>query len=597
MRPPILASFRGVSVSTLLEAFRAFRPSLAGQGRGMAKALGLALAVTALELVRPWPTKLLFDNVLLPDADDRGLWGLQPAVAVPLLAASVAGIALLVGWLSMRSTVVTAEVSRKVTTRLRRRIFEHLHRLELPYHQATQSGDLLVRLMGDVNLLRDALFASWLALAERGALFVGMAVVLFLLDPTLAICALLPIPLLAFGLGRSSTRLRAATKKQRRREGDAAAYAVESLRQIHLVKAYAQEGDAARAFSEQVGAGERAGVKAARIAAQMARLTESMTGIGLALVILVGTRRVLDGALTPGGLLVATSYARTLYKPLRRISREGGRLAKASAGAERVLDVLRREPEPTDVGIRAERLDGDIVFFGVRYRYAGGQEALKGMTFDIEPGMLAVLAGPNGSGKSTTLALLLRLFARSGGFILLDGKAIERYELRSLRRCFAYVPQEIQLFSGTVRENILYGRPEATDAEVEAAARAALVHDVIRGLPDGYDTVLGEGGGGLSGGQARRLMLARAALRDASILILDEPLAGLDPESRLLVSAAVRSIANGRTTLVVSHGPSHELQPDLVLHLADGAVARIEKIAQVVDLTTAPRLASSDGPW
>jgi ATP-binding cassette, subfamily B, bacterial len=582
MRTSLLASFRGVSFASLLEAYRTFRPALAGQGRGMRRALGLALAVTALELLRPWPTKVLFDQVLLPEPTDRGLWGLPPAVSVGLLAAAVAAVSLLAGWLTMRSVVVTAEVSRKVATRVRRRVFEHLHRLELPYHQSSQSGDLLVRVMGDVNLLRDALFSSWLALAERGALFVGMAVVLFLLDPVLAVCALLPLPALAFGLGRSSSRLRAATKKQRRREGDAAAFAVESLRQIHLVKAYAQEGDAARTFSEQVGAGERAGVKAARIAAQMGRLTESMTGIGLALVIFVGARRVLDGALTPGDLLVATSYARTLYKPLRRMSREGGRLAKASAGAERVLDVLRRQQEPAGLGLEVDRLDGEIVFCGVRYRYAGGKEALRGMTFELEPGTLAVLAGPNGSGKSTTLALLLRLYGRSSGYILLDGQPIEVYELRSLRRCFAYVPQGLQLFGGTVRENILYGRPDATDAEVEAAARAALFHDVVLSLPERYDTVLGEGGVGLSGGQARRLMLARAALRDASIVVLDEPLAGLDPESRALVSAAVRSIAAGRTTLVVSHGPSHELLPDVVLHLADGAVVRQEVAADIV---------------
>jgi ATP-binding cassette, subfamily B, bacterial len=576
MSARLFTSFRGVSVGTLLEAYRTFRPALAGQRRGMVLALLLALGVTALELARPWPTKVLFDQILMAPPGQRGVLSLSPTLSVALVATAVVGTSLAVGWLTMRSTVFAAEVGRKVTTRVRRQIFEHLHRLDLPFHQSTQSGDLLIRVMGDVNLLRDALFGSWLALAERGALFVGMAIVLFLLDPTLAVCALLPLPILAFGLGRSSTRLRAATKKQRRREGDAAAYAVESLRQVHLIKAYAREQEAARAFSEQVGAGERAGLKAARIAAQMARLTEAMTGIGLGLVIFVGAQRVLAGALTAGDLLVATSYARTLYKPLRRISREGGRLAKASAGADRVLDVLRREPEKVGLGVEAGPLRGDILFDDVHYRYPGGSEALCGISFSLPPGTLAVLAGPNGSGKSTTLALLLRLFERQRGSILVDGRAVEAYELHSFRSCFAYVPQEVQLFGGTIRENILYGRPEASDEEVEAAARAALIHDVVCAMPAGYDTVLSEGGGGLSGGQARRLMLARAALRDASIVILDEPLAGLDPDARALVSVAVRLIAAGRTTLVVSHGPSHELGPDVVLHLADGVIVRQE---------------------
>jgi ATP-binding cassette, subfamily B, bacterial len=579
MRPALLASFRRISVRTLLEAYRTFRPALAGQRGRMVTALLLALGATALELLRPWPTKVLFDRVLLAPDGHQSVGPLPPVLSVAAIAASVAGISALAGWFTMRSTVVAAEVSRKVTTRVRRQVFEHLHRLDLPYHQSSHSGDLLVRVMGDVNLLRDALFGSWLALAERGALFVGMAVVLALLDPVLALCALLPLPVLALGLGRSSNRLRAVTKKQRRREGDAASFAVESLRQIHLVKAYAREGEAARAFSEQVGAGERAGVKAARISAHMARLTEVTTGIGLALVLFVGAQRVLAGALTPGQLLVASAYAKTLYKPLRRISREGGRLAKASAGSERVLDVLRREPEKSGFGIEADDLDGDIVFHKVRYRYPNGTEALRDLSFSFPPGTLAVFAGPNGSGKSTAMALLLRLLSRDGGSIYVDGHPIELYELHSYRRAFAYVPQEIQLFGGTVRDNVLYGRPGANDDEVEAAARAALVHEVIAAMPEGYDTVLSEDGGGLSGGQARRLMLARAALRDASILILDEPLAGLDPESRALVSAAVRSIADGRTTLVVSHGPSQELQPDVVLHLAAGAV-RFEERAR-----------------
>lgn len=579
MNGMLSSSFKGVSPGALREAYRTFRPTLRGQRRGLVAAFLASVGVTIFELLRPWPTKILFDQVLLADPGSGGVGPLGPEVAVLVLAGSVAAISGFSGLLGMWAAVKTAEVGRKVGTRARRQVFEHLHRLDLPFHLTARNGDLLVRLMGDVNLLRDALFASWLAIAERALLFFGVAVILFLLDPLLAVCALLPLPALAIGIGRSSRRLRDVTRKQRRKEGAAAAFASESLRQIHLVKAFSREREASEAFSEQVGLGERAGVKAARISARMSQLTELMTGGGLSLVLLVGALRVMRGHMTPGELLVATSYARTLYKPLRRISREGGRLSKATAATERLLDILRRKPEPAGVGLDVDDLRGEIIFVHARFRYPDGTVALDDMSFAVPEGSLAVLAGPNGSGKSTSLAVLLRLHQLDSGSVLVDGEAIGLYELHSYRRCFAYVPQGIQLFCGSVRDNILYGKPDASDDEIEAAARATFIHDDICAMPDGYDTLLGEEGARLSGGQARRLMLARAAVRDASVVILDEPLAGLDTEARHSVAAAVRSIGAGRTVLVVSHGPSEELSPDLVLHLGAGRVQHLERRA------------------
>ena len=573
----VLRRLQGPEPALLGEAIRTFRPALEGQGRALRRIGVLTMVMSVLELARPWPMKLVFDRVFVGGQASRGPGNLS-ADGVLVAAALVAvAVPLLIGHLNLRTTVTSAEVSRKATTRIRREVFRHLHHLDLPFHQANRTGDLLVRLMGDVNMVRDLLFASWVNFLARGAVVVGTAAVMLVLDPFLALVAMAPVPFLALSVARRSRELKQVTRKQRRREGDAAAFAAESLRQIRVVKAYAGENKATERFARDARSGEKAGVRAAHLAGRMARLTEALTGAGVALVLLVGGRRVLSGALSPGDLLVFISYTRSLYKPVRKISNEGGRMSKATACAERLLEVLRVEPEPAGCGRRAPRFCGELIVRGVRYRYAGGREALRGISFDVGPGELAVLAGHNGSGKSTLLGVLLRLFEPDGGMVLMDGQPIGAFDLGSYRAQLAFVPQEPQLFGATIRENILYGRPDADDADVEAAARAAFFDAVVARLPDGYETVLGENGASLSGGEARRLMLARAALRDARVLLLDEPLAGLDPEARPVVAQAIRRIGTGRTTVVVSHGHEAELDPDVVVRLADGRVQAVER--------------------
>jgi ATP-binding cassette subfamily B protein len=535
------------------------------------------MAVVSLELLRPWPIKVLFDQVLLPPEGGAGSGGLSPRTVILATAVATLVLSLLHGALSVRATIAAARVSKKVTVRIRRQVFEHLHRLALPFHQGARSGDLLMRLMGDVNAVRDALFTSWIALISRGLLFVSIAVVMIVLEPWLAALALWPMPLLAVQLGRSSRELQAVSKKQRRKEGGAASFAAETLRQIRLVKAYAAEDSSTRLFVQESRSGEREGVKAARIAAHMDRATEVLTGLGLAMVLFVGATWVLDGRLSAGSLLVFVSYTRSLYKPVRKASGQGARLSRAVACAGRLMEVLRVSPEDFAGGRTAPAFHGHVELRDVHHVHPGGVEALRGASLALPAGDLAVVRGPNGSGKSTLLSVLLRLIRPDDGQVLVDGVPVEEFQLQSYRSRFAYVPQDIQLFGATVRENILYGRPDASAEDVEEAARAALLHEVVVRLPDGYDANLGEAGATLSGGEARRLMLARAALRDASILLLDEPLAGLDPQARGVVARAIRRIAAGRTTIVVSHGPALEVGPDVVVHMLDGRVERLER--------------------
>ena len=592
---------RDVDASVVREAFRTFRPALAGQRRDVGLSLGLVFMITVLELARPWPMKFVFDRVLIADGESGVALDRSAADAMPVLLLAVAAtfaLPVLIGTLNLLATVAMARVSRAVTTRVRQQVFEHLHRLHLPFHRSSRTGDLLVRIMGDVNMVRDLLFASWVNMLARGAVVVGTATLMLVLDPLLGLVAMAPMPFLAVGVGHRSKALKEITRKQRRREGNAAGRAAETLRQIHVVKAYAAENQVTELFRHDANRAERASVKAARVAGEMGLLTEALTGAGLALVVFVGARRVLAGDLTPGDLLVFVSYARSMYRPINKLSTEGGRLSKATACAERLLEVLRIPPEDASEGRPAPRFDGEVSVRDLHYAYENGVEALRGLTFTVAPGSLVVLAGPNGSGKSTLLSILLRLVAPDRGTVLVDGTPIEEFQLDSYRNRIAYVPQDALLFGATVADNIRYGRPGASDEEVEQAARAAVVHDVICELPDGYDTELVENGAGLSGGQARRLMLARAAVRDAQILLLDEPLAGLDSDARPLVIEAIRALGKGRTTIVVSHGPAMELEPDMVIRLADGKVASASRRRPAVGPPRWEELyPRSSGPW
>lgn len=572
------AGFRELEGGELRRAIRAFRPALGGLWWRVGGAFLLSLLVTALELLKPWPLKVLFDGVLLPQGQGggAGFAGLSKEQTVGAAALAVLVISVLLALLSVWATTAAAGVGRRVTTRIRKQVFEHLHRLSFPFHQSSRTGDLLVRLMGDVNTVRDVLFGSWINLMGRGLTFVGTGVVMFLIDPFLGLIALAPLPVWLTRTRRSSRRLTAETRKQRRREGDAASFAAESLRQIRVVKAYAAEDRTTHAFARESRAGERSGLRAAKIAARMGATTEVLTGLGLALVMFTGTAMALAERITPGELLVFLSYARTLFKPLRGVSKEGIRLSKATACAGRLLEILDLPPEDSLAGDPAPRFRGDVRFDGVWVTHPGGVEALRGLSMRIPAGSLAMIAGPNGSGKSTALATLLRLVVPDEGIVTIDDVVVDCYRIDSFRGRFAYVPQDLQLFGGTVRENILYGRPEATEPEVEAAAASALLTDVVARLPEGLETTVGEAGSTLSGGEARRVMLARAALRHADVLLLDEPLAGLDPQARATVAAAIRRIAAGRTTIVVSHGHTGELEPDVVVRMQGGVVVEEE---------------------
>ncbi|MCA9322280.1 MAG: ABC transporter ATP-binding protein, partial [Planctomycetes bacterium] len=526
MKKPWLISSR--ALVTARKCHQHFGRSLHDQ-RPLLVGGALATAgLTVFELLRPWPLKLVVDHVLTKQGGiaPGPLAALSDRTLLWLAAGTLLLIPLVIGWLSLLAQVALAQVGRKVTTRVRRQVCEHLQLLPLGFHHGAETGDLLVRILGDVNMVRDILFSGWIALLQRLFLFLGTLALMLWIEPMLALVALIPLPLIAMSARRSGGRMKAAVKKQRKKEGGAAALASELMRQIRVVKAYGAEERGARLFSGIARSGEKAGVVATRIGAAAAWKAEVVTGVGLATVLLVGATRAQVGLLTIGNLLVMLSYTRALYKPLRKGTTDSVKLAKAAACADRLFEVLDLPEEKKDQGIEAPRFRGHLQFEQVSHRYDSRRPALNELSFEVLPGRLCVLAGPNGSGKSTTLALLMRLFDAQSGSISIDGVDHRAFSLASLRGQFAYVPQDDLLFAGSIRENILFGRPDASDVDIDRAVDQSLVRDFVDRFPDGLDTKVGEDGVRLSGGQKRRISLARAALRDASILLLDEPLEG-----------------------------------------------------------------------
>ena len=558
--------------STARKCVHYFGRFLEGQKPLLALGAGASLVLTAFELLRPWPIKVILDHVLIPRGKNPPAWFQTDDRETILLLASLAMVLIpfCLGLLNRISQVSLAQVGRKVTTRVRRMVCEHVQLLPLSYHHNSKTGDLLMRVMGDVNMVRDILFSGWVSLVQRVLVFLATFGLMLWISPWMALLALLPLPLLFWSVKRSGGEMKDAVSKQRKKEGSAAALASELFSQIRGIKAFGAERRSARIFGSLSRSGEKAGVKATRIASMASLQAECATGAGLAAMMLLGSHQVLGGEISAGSLILMLSYARALYKPLRKLSRDGIRLAKAAACADRLFEVLDLPPESSTGKRRAPVFRGNIRFEGVSFAYGDQPPALVDATFDVAPGSLCVLKGKNGSGKSTTLSLLLRLFKPGRGRILVDGEEAEQFDLDSWRERFACVPQDTLLFSGTLEENILFGRPDASPECVQEALRATGLGDVVDSLPDGLATDIGESGNKLSGGQQRLVSLARAAIRSSPILVLDEPLEGLDPKARLRVAKAIRAIANGRTTLVVSHTSVDDIEPDQVIEIRDG---------------------------
>jgi ABC-type multidrug transport system fused ATPase/permease subunit/predicted glycosyltransferase len=550
--------------------------------RGMlAGGSGFAVVYALARVAEPWPLKVVIDQVLLQRPTEYN-WLIRPFTIFGPSPEEMLGAAGL--WLAMLGLVrgmsyywqdfLLSRAAQEIVYGIRSRLYRHMHRLPLSFHQRRSTGDLLVRLSSDIVLLRDVLIDSIVHLSSGFVLIVLMLVVMVFVDPVLTLAAVTVMPVVVLLSTFYGARIRSNAKRQRRREGQAGAIMHEALAGMSVVQLHgAQEREQER-FHAVNRRSLKQGVKGARLEARMNRGVEIALAGGTVVVMWIGALRAMNGAITPGELIVFISYLRGAYRPLRRASKTVQRSAKAISAAERILEILDTVPELKDRknAKPAPSLQGRIAFQEVSFEYRPGEAVLQGISFDVERGTRLAVVGATGSGKSTLLRLVPRLYDPLDGKVIVDGLDVRDVTLHSLREQVALVEQDSVLFGLSIVENIRYGRPEATEDEVLEAAQAAGVDEFVDRLPDGYDTVVSERGSSLSGGQRQRVALARALIRHCPILLLDEPSAGLDAVTSREVLASLHTLTDGQTSILVTHNLGLVRDCDHILVMEDGRI-------------------------
>ena len=554
-----------------------FAPFLRPRKRGLFLALVLLLLETGTSLAQPWPLALILDYVI----------GAEPGTST--LPVSVSGQVLLIGIvvllvvISTASRAVTAfrryllsKLGQETVFDMRDALYRKVHDLGLDYHGARRTGDTITRVTSDVKEVRSLLVDSVVEVGSSFLILIGMLAVMLWMSPSLTALALVTVPFLFLAVRRYRQALIERMRIVRAKEGAIASVIQEAVTGIRAVKIFARETDEIDRFRKESRDSLSASVDSSLIEAKFSVLLGIVGGVGTALVVYFGTRQVLAGTLSVGGLTVFVSYLGLFLSPLWALSRQVNQIGKSLVSGERIIDLLTAEPTVKDSpGARpAPALEGRVAFEGVRFSYDGeAGEVLCGMDFEADAGSRVALVGVSGAGKTTVTSLLARLYDPQGGRVLVDGEDVKSYTVKSLRDEITFVPQEPMLFRATVAENIAYGKPGASMEEIEEAARLAGADEFIRQLPDGYDTLLSERGESLSGGQRQRVSIARAMLRDTPILILDEPQAGLDAEAADAVEENWRTLTAGRTTFVIAHELRLVKDVDKILVLEDGRVA------------------------
>jgi ABC-type multidrug transport system fused ATPase/permease subunit len=528
------------------EVIRRFWPYARPYRRWLWVTAVFIIVMPAIETATIWLFKVVVDEVLVPRDFGPFVW----------IALGYVGLTLLGGMIGFADDYLSTWVGERFLLGLRTDFFRHVQNLSLDFFERSRLGDVLSRLTTDIAAIENFVLsgvADALSYVMRIAFFLGA---LFYLQWDLALVSLFVAPLFWLSARRFSRLIKEASREKRRRSGSIGAVAEESLSNAALVQAYNRQETEVERFHEQNLGAFRATMASTRIRSLFTPLIDLIEVAGAIVVIGMGTWELSKGRLSLGGLLVFLTYLSQLYSPIRGLSRLTNTIYSASAGAERVIELMDTKPGVVD---RADarplgRASGAVAFDHVTFRYPGqSHDALTDVTFSVAPGETLALVGPSGAGKSTIAKLLLRFYDPTVGEVRLDGRDLRDVGLQELRANVTVLLQETLVFHGTVRENIAYGRPGATEDEIVAAARAADADEFIRALPEGYETVIGQKGRRLSGGQRQRVAIARAMIRDAPVLLLDEPTTGLDAESGERVLAPLRRLIEGRATIVISH--------------------------------------------
>ncbi len=569
--------FEGVKLRDARRVYRIFVPHLRKYKRRVLLAYLALFAAMLMNLLKPWPLKIILDSIILDKAIPPGLVfvnsmaGHDKVTLLAILCAGMVGIFFLEGLFTFIRKYFMEAVGERAMNDVRQEVFGHLQTSEL---RMGRPGDLVVRLTSDIDSMKLLVTQHVQTLVNFVFTFSAMCITMFWLDWRLTLLALTVAPPLYLISIYFSAKVAELTRDKRAKESDVASLVQETMTSKEVVKAFAREEQEKRRFARQSDESLDAALERARVSKGFGRTVEVITAIGTALVVYLGARRALAGFITPGVLVVFVSYLRDLYKPVGGLSELIIDFAGALVCGERVAETLETRITVTDApgAIDAPLFGGEVSFEDVTFGYDPGEPVLRALSFKARPGEMIALIGSSGTGKTTIVNLLLRFADPWEGRILIDGQDIRRYTLKSLREQISVVLQEPLLFHRTIRENIAYGKPEAGFEETVDAAKAAQAHDFIVRLPDGYDTVLSDGGANLSGGQRQRIALARAILKNARLFVLDEPTTGVDAATEAKLNETLDRHMKGKTRFTIAHRLSTIVRADLILMIEEGQV-------------------------
>lgn len=522
------------------------------------------LAINGVLILSPQITRRIIDEGI----------GKQRLDILALMSLALVGVTILRGAFRFGEGYLSEVVSQGIAYRMRNQLYWKLHSLSFSYHDRAQTGQLLSRATSDVERLRELTGRGLLRLVDSIVLLVSTTVVLLRMQPTLAILSLAVMPLVAIIMRRYMARQQPAFRERQNLMAVMTTRLEQNLLGASVVRGFAQEPQEIARFAAVNDDIYDISMVTARRSSFTMPFIVLLASIGTVLILWIGGRMVIAGELTLGALVAFNSYVLQLVNPMRRLGFIVTRLVEAHASAERVFEILDAESEVKNKpdAIELGPIRGEVTFEHVSFRYVGGNKVLDDVSFHVEPGQVVALLGPTGAGKSTITNLIPRFYDVTEGRVLIDGIDVRDVTVESLRRQIGIVLQETQLFGSTVRENITFGRPDATEEEMIAAAKAAAAHDFIMRFPKGYDTEVGERGITLSGGQRQRIAIARALLLNPRILILDDATSSVDTETEQQIQKALETLMKGRTSFIIAQRVSTVRNADLILVIDQGRV-------------------------